>query len=454
MNRLNVLLVSYIFPPAGGVGVLRAASLARYLPTANIRLDVLTAKNASAVGSDPELLKEIPAEVVIHRTMTLDLPFALKKGIKKLITGGRGNAEERVKGANPRFLKKISQDLLLPDPQITWLPVLTRAARRIVSERQIELVLITVPPFSTVYLVERLRERFRELPIVIDFRDEWLSTTIDFVSFSRSERALRIARAAEASAVTKATAVIAVTEGARREIRARYPQEPECKFQLLPNGFDSSRLHKTVHSDEPRKDDRIVVTYLGSVYGSTDPTELIGAVLSLPYEVKSRFKLRFIGHIEEPRLRKNLLQLGEMIELTGFLPQGEALAKMSESDYALLITHDPLNVSAKFYDYIGSGKPILAVVHPKGEVQKLIEELQVGWWAANHDVEGIRQLFLDAAARGYPPFADFQPDIEKISQFERKVLARRYAGILHSIAGNRDAYEPLVAPAEAVRREG
>ena len=35
---------------------------------------------------------------------------------------------------------------------------------------------------------------------------------------------------------------------------------------------------------------------------------------------------------------------------------------MSEADYVLLITHDRLNISAKFYDYIGAGKPILACV--------------------------------------------------------------------------------------------
>jgi hypothetical protein len=47
---------------------------------------VLTARNASAVGSDPTLLEEIPTEVNIHRTVTLDLPFGIKKGIKRLIT--------------------------------------------------------------------------------------------------------------------------------------------------------------------------------------------------------------------------------------------------------------------------------------------------------------------------------------------------------------------------------
>jgi hypothetical protein len=71
MSDLNVLLVSYSFPPAGGTGVMRAASLARHLPAEKIRLDVLTTRNASAVGTDSSLLKEIPNEVSIHRTITL-----------------------------------------------------------------------------------------------------------------------------------------------------------------------------------------------------------------------------------------------------------------------------------------------------------------------------------------------------------------------------------------------
>ena len=438
MSPLNVLLVSYSFPPAGGVGVLRAASLARYLPAEGIRLDVLTAQNASAVGADSGLLKEIPGEVKIHRTITLDLPFGIKKTIKKMITRGKppsGSATATASANKPNFLKSAIQDLLLPDPQVTWLPALTRNARRIIRQRNIDLVLITVPPFSSVLLVERLRKEFPKLAIVVDFRDEWLSTTINLVSFSRSQRALQIARDAEASAVKNASAVVAVTEAARREIRARYPQEPESKFQLVPNGFDATRLRRSSSPPKQRSGERIVASYVGTIYGSTEPTTLVEAVQSLPPDVKSRFKLRFIGHIEEPRFRQCLLQLGDIVELKGFLPQTEALALMNETDYALLITHDPLNVAAKFYDYVGSGKPILATVHPDGDVRRLLEELRAGWWANSRDVAGIRKLFIETAARGDSLPTVFQPNLAGIEQYERKPLAQRYASLLYSVAG-------------------
>ena len=62
--------------------------------------------------------------------------------------------------------------------------------------------------------------------------------------------------------------------------------------------------------------------------------------------------------------------------------------------------------------------------------------MRAGWWAGSHDVEGIRQLFIDAAARGDSLRSEFQPDVEKIAQYERKVLAQRYAALLHSIAAS------------------
>jgi glycosyltransferase involved in cell wall biosynthesis len=439
MRRLNVLLVVYAFPPAGGVGVLRAASLTRYFPAEGIDLDVLTTRNPSSVVSDHSLLRELPAEVDIHRTITLDLPFGVKKRLKGLLSGTRpptAQATGNASAGKPNFLKRVLQDVLLPDPQVTWLPVLTRAARRIVRQRNIELVLITGAPFSTFLLAERLRKEFPRLAIVLDFRDEWLSTSFDIASFqfSRSERARRFAVEAEASAVRSATAVVAVTEAVRREIRGRYPHEPEGKFHHIPNGFDATRLRSVAVSPRSRAEGRIVVTYVGTVYSSTEPTALVQALQSLPAEAKAKFKIWFIGHIEEPRYREVLLQLGEMVELTGHLAQREALDALNDSDYALLVTHDRLNISAKFYDYVGAGKPILATVHPEGDVRRLLEDLRAGWWAGSHDVNGIRQLFLDAAARGNRLRSDFQPDREKIAQYERKVLAQRYAGLLHDIA--------------------
>lgn len=440
MQPLNVLLVTYVFPPVGGTGVMRAASLARYWPGEGIRLDVLTTRNPAAVGNDAGLLKDIPQDVTIHRTLTLDLPFGVKKAIKRFVTRKKpaaGKAASPSAARKSGLLKRVLDNVLLPDPQVTWYPILKRAARRIVRERKIDVVVITVPTFSNLLIVKTLRKEFPNLPIVLDFRDEWIATSFELVSFSftSGERAREFAEKTEADAVRNATAVVAVTEAARQVIRARYPGEPGGKFQLVPNGFDVTRLAAPAESAQPRSDGRVILTHVGTIYPSTAPAPLVEAIRLLPDEARSRLKLRFIGHIEEPRFREALLELGDMVELHGYMPQRQALAAMNETDYVLLLNHDPLNVGSKFYDYAGGGKPILGAVHPESETRRLLDEMRAGWWASIDDVEGIRKLLLDAVTRGDSLLEEFRPDKAKIAQYERKVLARRYAALLRSIAG-------------------
>jgi hypothetical protein len=454
MDPLNVLLVTYVFPPVGGTGVMRAASLARYLPSENIRLDVLTTRNPAAVGKDPTLLKDIPPSVTVHRTLTLDLPFGVKKAIKQFVKKGKSSAKPAAgqqstptEKKKPGMLKRILDYVLVPDPQVTWFPVLSRAAPRIIRERNIDLVLITVPAFSNLLLVKKLRKEFPQLPIVADFRDEWITTSFDLISFSfaDSSRAEQTARRVEAETVANATTVVAVTDAARKKIHSRYREQPDEKFQLVPNGYDITKMVRSVTPPTSRGDGKVILTHVGTVYPATAPTSLVDAIKLLPEDVRSRLKLRFIGHIEEPHFREALLGLGDMVELFGYLPQREALAAMNETDYVLLLNTDPLNVGNKFYEYVGGGKPILGAVHPEGATRTLLDQMRAGWWAAIDDVEGIRKLLLDAVNRGDKLLEEFHPDSERIAQYERAVLAHRYARLLHKIAGREqgsDANEP------------
>lgn len=433
---MNLLLITFSFPPAGGVGVLRALSLAKYLPENDVRVDVLTARNAPAVGRDEALLRQVPQDVTVHRTWTLDLPFWLRKSVKKALTGGKGtpataSALQKKKSRNP--IRRLVGNLLLPDPQVGWLPFAFPAAVKIIRERSIDAVLITVPPYSSAKLVSRLRKRFPSLPIVLDFRDEWLTTTIDLVSFNNSSRARRIALATESESVRDATTVVLVTEAARLELQSRYPEVPEGKFICIHNGYDvPPPVEQIVPARARTEPKKIVLTYIGTVYGSTAPGTLIQAVQDLPQEIRSRLHLRFIGHIEAADYRAQLLSLGDMVELKGFVPQGEALAAIRDTDYLLLITHDRINVAAKFYDYLGGGKPILGVVHPQGDVRRLLEETRAGRWADVDDPEAIRKMLEETVEAGCE---QQQPDYSRIARYHRRPLTARYAALLKELAG-------------------
>src|SRR5215475_15723473 len=76
--RSRILIISYLFPPAGGIGVQRALSLARYLPASGFEVHVLRASNAAAPVFDPALSKRVPASVQVHGSFTPEAPFWLR----------------------------------------------------------------------------------------------------------------------------------------------------------------------------------------------------------------------------------------------------------------------------------------------------------------------------------------------------------------------------------------
>ncbi len=124
------------------------------------------------------------------------------------------------------------------------------------------------------------------------------------------------------------------------------------------------------------------------------------------------------------------MSLGDTVELKGFIPQAEALRAIQDTTYLLLITHDRINVAAKFYDYLGGGKPILGAVHPDGDVRRLLEETGAGWWADVDDIDAIRRMLIDAVERQAMLAEVFRPDRERIGAYHRRPLAQRYATLL------------------------
>ena len=64
--------------------------------------------------------------------------------------------------------------VLLPDPEVAWLPDALRAGVRVVRERGIDVVLSTSPPNSTHVIAAAIARR-AGVPFVADFRDSWLA---------------------------------------------------------------------------------------------------------------------------------------------------------------------------------------------------------------------------------------------------------------------------------------
>src|SRR3954453_21562324 len=97
MHTHRLLLVSYLFPPHGGIAVQRALSMAKYLPRHGFEVHVLTARNAAAPVYDQGLLKHVPPIVKIHTAMTLEVPFSIRHRAWSIVSGLKRGASKQAK---------------------------------------------------------------------------------------------------------------------------------------------------------------------------------------------------------------------------------------------------------------------------------------------------------------------------------------------------------------------
>lgn len=429
MPPRKLLLITYVFPPFGGIPVQRALNFAKHLPDLGVEVHVLTAGNAAAPIRDESLLAQVPPQVRVHHAFTPEPPFHFRKRLWALVFGEEqstsAEADALQAQAHPPGWKTGLKDLirrpLLPDPQVLWKPFAVRAASRLIPRFGIDTVMVTAPPFSVLMAGVELKRRFPHIRLVSDFRDEWLRFMLTDFDFHSGDAARRQAETIERSVIENSDAVVAVTDASLREIRSRYPEQPDRKWVMVPNGYDP-KLLAHVPPPAPRTPGRMIVGHMGTAYRTASPRYYLDAVDRLPASIRAGIETRFIGRVAETETAVFRNRLSE-IRLLGFQPQHEAIRLAAACDYLLLTMTNDFSLPGKLFEYIALGRPVLALSPRGGEVDRLLQAARAGWCAPHDDPAAVQQLLIDAWNRLEQGADDFSPDWHVIRQYERPRLA-------------------------------
>ena len=431
----KILIMSYLFPPVGGIGVQRALSLAKYLPPCGFEVHVLKANNAGGPVHDPELVRQIPPGVTVHESFTPEIPFSIRQKLWTKLRRGNGSEAGRKAAAKPagfsckKLVTWAVQRTLCPEPEILWVPFAVRKARQIIKKHDIDTLLVTVPPFSALVAATALKREFPRLLLVSDFRDEWLSFYLKDFEFQNNDYTRRRAEAIERETVELSDLVVAVNGSSRNEIRQRYPAQPDEKFAVVPNGYDPDAFNgfRPRRSESPR----MVVTHVGTVYKTASPRFYLDAVDGLPEEIRSQIDTRFVGRVSDEE-RATLENRRSQVTQVGFLPQAGALKYMEDTDYLLLTMTNDISVPGKLFEYMATGKPILAVAVAGSEVDQILSETGAGV-AASPDIRSVQAMLM----RAFEAWRDGRKLLESstttVRRYERPRLAREYGALLRGI---------------------
>jgi glycosyltransferase involved in cell wall biosynthesis len=418
-RALRLLIVSFYFPPAGGGGVQRVLKLCRHLADLGIEVDVLAPDDSRFSARDPELVSAIPAGTTVHRA-----PY---RGPSGETPASRLARTER---AGPRLALRArlaGRRLLLPDPEVAWVPDAVRVGTRVIRERSIDCVLTTSPP-SSAHLIGSALVRRTGVRFVADMRDSWLANP-----HRRYERrSVRAKRAVEQRiarrALHRAAAITAVTPFIARE--AATLARPGTPVTVVPNGCDFDDFEGLTYTPG----ERFVLLHAGSFFGQRSPRPFLESVAALD---DPRIVARFLGDLRPSDRAWALdLGLGDRLEIDGFRPHRETLAAMKAADVLLLLVPRAggrgLSIlSGKVYEYLASERPILALVPPEGAAAELLNATGAAWIADPDDPEAILaslRAARDAWADGRLAERTLDPDWRE--RLDRRTRAAEMAEVL------------------------
>lgn len=437
----KVLIIAYYFPPSGGPGVQRVLKFVQYLRDFGWEPVVLTVKDGTFPARDESLLDEIPDGVKVYRTDIFEPYDLYRKLTGKKKSDGIDVNTLRSKDEGLPLSERISEfvraTFFIPDARMGWRRYAVNEGIRIIAQEKIDAIYSSSPPY-TCSLIARDLKRKTGLPWIAGFRDPWTGflTTPD-----RWAVPAAIDRSMERSVFTEADAVDVAWTGIAADALGKYPQLDRAKFHHLPNGFDSNDFPE-VRGDE-RTDNRFTVTYTGSMYGLRTPKEFLQGVELLVSEGRvdpARIRLRFIGRFgdEVHEMFRNSA-VRESIDVAGYMPHAESIRQLFFADALLLVvdvTSDSEEiVPGKVYEYIGTGKPVIAVAPERGAIADLIAETRGGFVAHQTNVRGIADAFLTLYNDHISGTHSIEQDAQAVARYERRNVTGMLAGLLESMAG-------------------
>lgn len=429
----KVLFISYIFPPSGGAGVQRSQKFVKFLPECGFQPIVVTGLgSADSRWTPPDTSLTVSADVRILRAPD---PPPL------------GDSTVR---------RRLERVLALPDAFSRWWSrSATHLAMSVVEEA--DLILATMSPFESAAVASKV-SRISGKPWVADLRDPWaLDETV--VYMSALHRKIELARMR--SLLWTASSIIMNTPEAANALRRRFPEFDRRRIFVITNGFDSEDFSTTV---QHRADKKFRIVHAGTLLTDTGVAvnrrrwhRMLGGAQHSA-DISGRSHLFLFRAIQEwqtrrPGITKDLeilfagvvsdqertlaagFSIAADVKFTGYLPHSDSLALVRTADLLFLPMHNlpegrpSLTVPAKTYEYMASGRPILAAV-PDGDAREFLSSCGTGLICRPDDVRDM----VDILDRVYSAWKEGQICVrlnaEYITRFERRTLTRDLAHVL------------------------
>ncbi len=454
MNLSRALFVVYDFPPEGARGTKRTIKFIRYLPANGWSAVVLTvAASPSKCSEDPSLFAELPPDLPVYRSRTLETLFHGSK--KQTAPSASTTSSTPSRPSRPSLLRRmvtwlyhaVGRFTRVPDARILWIPFAFFTGLKAIKHHQCK-VIYSSGPSHTNHLLGALLSRVTGLPLFMDFRDAWVANPA-----VTEESAWNgwLNRSLERFCIHTAKGVICTTDGIQDDFNKRYPGTQE-KYVTITNGFDRSDFSpETLAAPlaQQKRSDQFTLVHAGTLGEERSPKEFLEALGQVGREhpeLTKTIRVIFVGKNTPFNDGKTIEEYVEefgvssMVRVAGYVSRKESLDLMVEANGLLLIIGRVpkegafvYGISGKLYDYAAAGRPVLTVSEP-GSTASVAQKLNLGPVVDPDQLPQIKEAILQLCRAHQSGKVPYNPDLQLLKSFEFSSLAARLAQAFSSKA--------------------
>jgi glycosyltransferase involved in cell wall biosynthesis len=449
----RVLFLAYYFPPIGGAGVQRSVKFVRYLPEFGCHPVVVTGPG-SASGRwsprDESLFDDLDETADVHRVPGPEPEPSAGWRWRAVRAIGRPTASER-----------------------WWIEEATSVGLQLAAGTDV--VFGELAPYTTAQPAARLAQQLGK-PWVADLQDPW---ALDEMYVYPTGWHRRRDRRQMRSLLATASAIVMNTPEAVVRLLQAFPELGDKIVTSIPNGFDNADFEGAPRAREDR-----VFRIVHSGYFHTERAgeasrirQLLGGLPVKGVDFLARSHVYLLQALD--RLLATEPALANMIELHligvsseadravsarspfvrehGYKSHAETLDFVRSADLLFLPMQDlPPGVRAglvpgKTYEYLASGRPILAAV-PEGDARELLTEAGTALICGPKDVDRMTELIAGAVDRWRRGIQPPTANAEVVARYERRRQTEQLADVIDRVARGEGAAEPTVT--DLAKRSG
>lgn len=325
MKKLNILLITYAFPPVAGAGTQRVASLAKNLVHRGHTVSVLTDNSVRKI--DQKLLfNELQYIEVYHYSF------------EKLVNS---------KSERDSVITLVDHNATLD-------------------------LVISTSPSSDAHTIARCLTRNQRIKWAADFRDIQ-SEYLRFFQFRKRKEIYQF----EKKVFQQCDKVITISDYHKNYVIKHYNVKSD-KIVVTPNGYNpgdfaiSSKKHDTSYPEK----DRITISHIGTFYGRRSPLLFFAFAFMTQTLYRTRFEILLVGDSGRyaqflTKIFKKVLHIQEV----GYVSHTNSISYAISSDVLVLIpgSFSKGVITGKVYEYLASGSYIINLYYKKGPLTTLLK---------------------------------------------------------------------------------